>query len=330
MAELELLFEHPETGEIYAYKPSSCSLAQERTCTASTLTGTIPDVTGAVIRMGSTCRLFADGKCIFWGFVFQATIDRWGVMNFTAHDVLRYLRNTYSNAYKKGYKPKTVIEDICKAFNVKTGFIEDIPATGYQLLCDNESGLDIISKLVDTATVLTTKIIVLYAEEDKVCLRYAEDMIRDEVVGDDSLATEYTLSISIDDDTYNQIFLYRESSETGARQFVSAPKNGQSPNVKKWGVLRYTEAADDGMTTAQMQDKADKLLEMKNREYKTMSIDALGIVGLRAGQMITIDFPSLADSVSKRQMVCVDAVTHNFEDSTHTMSLDVRTFWRDS
>lgn len=329
MAEIELLFENPDE-EIYSYKPSTLSLKQERTCSCATIDGTIPDVTGKVIKMGATCRCYADGQLIFYGYVFAATIDRWGVMTFTAHDCLRYLRNTYSYYYPRGYKPKDVITDICKAFNVKIGYIEDIPAVGWPLLCDNESGLDIISKLVDTAIVLTKRIIVLYADGDEVCLRYADDIQRDEVVGDNSLATDYSLSISIDDDTYNQIFLYRESTASGGRHFVTAPKSGKSPNVKRWGVLRYTEAVEDGMTDAQMQDKADKLLEMKNREFKTMSISALGIVGLRAGQMITIDFQTLSDPVSKRQMVCVDSVTHNFEDSTHTMELEVRTFWRDS
>jgi len=329
MATLELLFENPEE-DIYEYKPSSVSLKQERTCSASTLDGTIPDVTGHVIKMGATCRLFADGELIFYGYVFSANIDRWGVMSFTAHDCLRYLRNTFSNYYPRGYKPVDVIKDICKAFNVKVGTLDDIPATGWPLLCDNESGLDIISKLVDTAIVLTKKIIVFYAEGDKVYLKYADDMIRNEVVGDNSLSTEYSLSISIDEDTYNQIFLYRESSASGGRHYVVAESKGSDSTVNKWGILRYSESVEDGMTDAQMQDKADKLLEMKNREFKSMTISALGIVGLRAGQMLTIDFPSLADPVSKRQIVCIDSVTHNFEDSTHTMELEVRTFWRDS
>jgi hypothetical protein len=72
------------------------------------------------------------------------------------------------------------------------------------------------------------------------------------------------------------------------------------------------------------------MLEMKNRPLKTMNISALGVVGLRAGMVITIHFPSLDDEISKRQMVILDSVEHKFEDCNHTMEIETRTFWRDS
>ena len=84
------------------------------------------------------------------------------------------------------------------------------------------------------------------------------------------------------------------------------------------------------MSNAQMADRAKKMLEMKNRETKRMSITALGVVGLRAGMMINIHFPSVPDEISKRQMVILDSVEHSFQDSDHTMQLEVRTFWRDT
>ena len=101
-------------------------------------------------------------------------------------------------------------------------------------------------------------------------------------------------------------------------------------NTNAWGVLRLTESVDELLNNAQMQDRADKMLEMKNRPFKTMNISALGVPGLRAGMMITIHFPSLDDAVSKRQMVILDAVEHRFEDCVHTMDLETRTFWRDT
>lgn len=326
MQTLELIFENPDKG-MYKYSPSTLTFRTERTCTPGILSGEIPDVTGHAIQMGDTCRLRIDGTNVFYGRVFSTTINRWGVMSFTAYDQLRYLKNTFSNYYYGAFTPKQVIEDIAKQYNLELGEIADIPKIGRCLRIDNESCFDVISKLVDTACVLTKKILVFWDNMGKLTLSYADDMISDVLVGDESLATEYTLSTDIDNDTYNRVSLYRESSEAGARFYAPAEDPG---NVSKWGVLHLIESVDDVMTNAQMQDRANKMLEMKNRPFKSMNITALGVVGLRAGMMITIHFPSLEDSVSKRQMVILDAVEHHFEDSVHTMELETRTFWRDA
>ena len=330
MKDLELTFENPDEG-IYRFYPSNLSLRTERTCMPATLSGEIPDITGHKPKMGATVRLKVDGVLMFHGRVFSSTLNRWGVFSFTAYDLLRYLKNSFTNYYSRGYSPKEVIKDIANSFGLKVGKIADVPNIGQKLTIENESALDVVSKLVDISIVQTKKILVFYDNFGELTLSYADEMISDAFVGDNSLATEYQLNTDIDNDTYNQIALYRESSSVAARQYIEAPPKGTpNPNVQKWGVLRLTESVDDIVTDSQMRDRANKMLEMKNRPFKTMNISALGVVGLRAGMMITIHFPSLDDEVSKRQMVILDAVEHKFEDSTHTMELETRTFWRDS
>lgn len=326
MSDVELFIENPGEG-IYWYAASNITLRTERTCTPATLNAEIPDVSGHVPKMGAQVRLKVDGRLMFYGRVFSTSIDRWGVLSFTAYDNLRYLKNTFSNYYEWNYDPKQVITDIAKAYNLKLGKIADIPNVGQQLMIDNESCFDVISRIVDTACVMTKKILVFYDNFGELTLSYADEMISDVYIGDDSLATEYTLSTDIDNDTYNEIALYRESSSAGGRAFVNAQ---DTSTTNAWGALRLTESVDDIMDTAKMQDKANKMLEMKNRPFKSMNISALGVPGLRAGMMITINFPSLEDDISKRQMVILDAVEHKFEDCTHTMELETRTFWRDT
>lgn len=328
MKSLELLFENYEQ-DIMQYYPSTLSLRTERTCTPSILSGEIPDVGEKVPEMGATVRLKVDGVLMFLGRVFSTSINRWGVLSFTAYDGLRYLKNTFSNVYYRDYNPRQVIEDIANLYGFKLGKIADVPNIGYKLTIDNESCFDVISKLVDISIVQTKRILVFYDNFGEFTLSYADDMISDAVVGDDSLATEYTLNTDIDNDTYNEVYLYRESSQAAARVFVPALGN-DNVNVQKWGMLVLRESVDEIVTTPQMQDRANKMLEMKNRPLKTMNISAYGVVGLRAGMVITIHFPSLKDSVSRRQMVILDAVEHKFEDSVHTMELETRTFWRDS
>ena len=315
-----------KSSGVYRHYPTSLTLKTERAGSPATLTGELVDITEHIPRMGATVRLKVDGQMIFYGHVFQTSIDKFGVMNFTAYDILRYLKNTYSGYYPKTYTINDVITDIAIANNLSVGKIADAPTQGRQLLIDNESGLDVISRLVDIGTILSGRVLVFYASGMDLMLSYADEMIADVLVGDNSLATEYTLSTTIDEDTYNQIFLYRESETSGCRHYATE----QDPiNTRKWGVLRLTESVDDVMSNAQLNDRAAKMLQMKNRAMKAMSITALGVVGLRAGMMINIHFPSIPDEISRKQTVILDSVTHNFEDGNHTMTLEVHTFWRD-
>lgn len=343
MKTLELTIENLERSDdavysagIYRYLPSSLTLRTERTCAPAVLTGEIPDVTEHKPQMGATVRLRVDGVSVFFGRIFSTNINRWGVLTFTAYDSLRYLKNTFSNFYPWGYSPNTVIQDIANHYGMKLGKIASMPNIGQKLVVNNETSLDVISKIVDTATVLTQRILVFYDNNGELQLSYADEMIDDvggleslksTLVGDNALATDYELSTGIDDDTYNQVFLYRESSSAGGRAYTDAQ---DTANVSRWGILRLSESVDDNMSNAKMQDKAKKLLEMKNRPFKTMRITSRGVVGLRAGMMLTIHFPSLDDEVSKKQRVVIDSIEHTFQDCDHSMSLEVRTFWRDT
>lgn len=329
MREVELLIENVEaTGSlgIYRHYPSNLSLRTERAGSAGVLRGEIPDVTGNVPRMGATVRLRVDGVSVFFGRIFSTEINRWGVLSFVAYDSLRYLKNSYSNYYGYSYTVQQVIRDIAKENRLKVGKLADVPEVGRLLKIDNESGFDAISRVVDTSIVLNQRILVFWDNLGELTLSWADEMASDIVIGDDSLATDYTLATSIDDDTYNIVAYYHESSAAGGRAYKYAESE---ENKTKWGILRLTESVDDIMSGEQMQDRANKMLEMKNRPSKRMSITAMGVVGLRAGMMINIHFPSLPDEVSRRQRVLLESVEHTFEDSTHTMQLEVRTFWRD-
>lgn len=329
MRDVELLIENVEaTGSlgIYRHYPSQLTLHTERAGSAAVLRGEIPDVSTNVPQMGATVRLRVDGVSVFYGRVFSSEINRWGVLSFVAYDSLRYLKNSYSNYYGYNYSVQQVIRDIAKANGLKVGKLADVPEVGRLLKIDNESGFDAISRIVDTSIVLNQRILVFWDNLGELTLSWADEMTGDIVIGDDSLATDYTLATSIDDDTYNVVAYYHESSAVGGRAYKYAEDEG---NKAKWGILRLTESIDDILSGEQMQDRANKMLEMKNRPSKRMSITALGVVGLRAGMMIGIHFPSLPDEVSRRQTVLLESVEHTFEESSHTMQLEVRTFWRD-
>lgn len=325
MNTLDLEIEPAVGGEWYKFAPSSLSLKTERMGTPATLTGEIPDFGSIAPDMGATVRLTVDGVVIFYGRLFACTVDRWGVLQFTAYDLLRYLKGNFS-WYERGLTVEKLIQIVAKTYDIPLG---DIAKTGYTALCrtiQDECALDAIQAMIDLATVKTKKIWVLFDDCGKLCLRAAEDMTSDVIIGTGSLATDYSLSIDIDTDTYNYILIHRPL--TGAS--VQGNKTAKDiESERKWGRLIYYEEADEKMSSERMQEKADNLLKIKNRPTRALSIDCFGVVGIRAGMMVTINFPDLP-SVSKKQIVVLDSVEHTFEDGIHMMHLETRTLWENS
>ena len=80
------------------YFTSSLTLSTEARVSAAQLTGEIPDCGGMLPEPGSMVILEATDekgifKRVFVGFLFTYSINRYGVVSFTAFDAMRYLQN---------------------------------------------------------------------------------------------------------------------------------------------------------------------------------------------------------------------------------------------
>ena len=94
-----------------------------------------------------------------------------------------------------------------------------------------------------------------------------------------------------------------------------------SQNIASWGLLRLYQTVDGDLNTAQMASQAKTMLSYYNRRLRTLSVEALGVVGLRAGMMILMKIKDLGD-ISLDQYVLLEKVTHTFENDKHTMSFE--------
>ena len=64
------------------------------------------------------------------------------------------------------------------------------------------------------------------------------------------------------------------------------------------------------------------MLRYYNRRRRTLKVEALGLLGLRAGKMLMMDVPGLGD-IDLKQLVLLEKVTHTFQNDAHTMNFDV-------
>lgn len=273
----------------------------------------IPDST-LKIEEGNALRLDVSGKPVFFGFIFERSWNSDGIMKVTAYDQLRYLKNKDSYNYDK-LAVGEVIQMIARDFNLQTGTLAD---TGY-LLSRNEKDstlFDIILNALDLTMIYTGKIYVLYDDVGKLTLENVEDMKLDIVINGET-AQDYDYKISIDSNTYNQIRLYYDNSNTKKREIYMVK---DTETINKWGVLQMNESIDKGVDG---QTVVENYLKLYNQPSKSLTIkDAFGDVRVRAGCLIPV-FLDIKDMQLKNYLL-IESVTHKIDEGVHTMDLKLK------
>lgn len=276
---------------------------------------------GISIPEGSSVELSVDGVKMFRGYVFTAEQNRDGEVEYTAYDQLRYLKASASYTFE-AMTLGQIIQQIAVDFGLTVGTLSD---TGYAFPCliqENESCLNTIFNALSETIYRTGKIFVFYDNAGALTLIEAKDMYLNVLIGDESLATEFTYRRDIDSDTYNRIKLVRPNSETGmADTYIVEDTSTQ----EKWGLLQYYDQVDENMNEAQIQQMCEMYLQYYNRVVQELSIDALGVPGLRAGMIVPVKL-SAVDSLSVSRLLLAEKVTHKFDGEDHTMSIDVKSF----
>lgn len=317
-----LLIQNRNTNKIYecASMTESVTFTSKRTGSPGKLEFSLLKAGDLAFFEGDPVRFSVDGTLIFYGYVFTKEKDRWGVISVTAYDQTRYL--LAKQAYRfVGATAEDIIRRIAKDFGLTVGALAD---TGYTIpyldFGSGKSCLDIIQSALQQVTINTGKVFVFYDDAGKLSLRESAAWKSDDMIGSGSLATDYSYKTDIDNDTYNSIKLVRPNSTTGKAEVY---QEQDSEKIGKWGLLQYYEQVDEELNSAQITAQAKTLLTYYDRVLRTLSIEALGVLGLRAGQMVFVNIPDLGD-ISLSKYVLLESVEHTFENDKHTMRLETR------
>lgn len=255
-----------------------------------------------------------DSTNVFLGYIFTIDGGRDEAVQITCYDQLRYLMANETYVFVN-VTASDVVRRIASEFQLKLGQIDD---TGYVLsMSQNDQKLfDTICRALDLTLINSGKNYVFFDDFGALTVRNVEDLLLDFIVGDASLMTDYSHKVSIDEDTYNRIKLYKDNKETGKREIYQAY---DSVNMARWGVLQLYQSVDENMNYAQIDDMLKTLSTTKNRETKAIKIDAIGDIRVRAGSYIRIQI----EKYGINQPFLVDECTHRLG-ADHTMSLELR------
>lgn len=305
----------------YSNAISEAELTTNRFDSPAQLSFTVLEKNGISIPEGSSVSLAVDGVNMFKGYVFTAEQNRDGEVQYTAYDQLRYLKANASYVFE-AMTLGQIIQQIAGDFGLTCGTLAD---TGYAFPClivENESCLDVIFNALAETIYMTGKIFNFYDDNGALTLKEAKEMYSNVLIGDKSLATDFTYKRDIDSDTYNRVKLVRPNKETGKADTYLVE---DTTNIGKWGLLQYYDEVDENLNSAQIEQMCTQYLQYYNRVLQTLSVDAIGVPGLRAGMVVPIRL-SAVDSLSVSRLLLAEKVTHTFEADDHTMSVEVKNF----
>lgn len=270
---------------------------------------------GMVFPNGSLVRLIYDTTNVFCGYIFSYERSQSKEISAVAYDQIRYLK-AKDTMVIKDMRADELIAAIAAKFQLKTGTLAN---TGYKLpvaVKDNQTYLDMIYEALSNTLVSTKKKFAFYDNYGMLQLTDLMDMRLPLIIGDGSLATGYKYGQSIDENTYNLIKLSRENENTGKREIYIAQ---DSTSFKQFGMLQYFETVDKNSNPEQIKNKADALLKLMNSETKSMSVDAIGDIRVRAGCGIVAKIAEL----ELTHYLLVKSCKHSFKSNLHTMSLEL-------
>lgn len=267
------------------------------------------------ITEGNSVRLSVDRKNIFFGFIFKISRDNAGKIEITAYDQLRYFKNKDSYVYSR-IRADQLLLRVANDFKLNVGSLAN---TGYVIpkkIEDNKTLFDIMQNALDDTLRNTTKLYVLYDDFGKLTLKSTEEMLLDILI-DEETGQSYSYTSSINDNTYNQVKLAYDNSNTGKREiFISK----DASNINDWGILQYFEKVQ---TLQGASAKADALLKLYNAKTRNLKITgAWGDTRVRAGCSVIVKL-NLGD-VSLQNYMLVEKVKHTFNNDLHTMDLTLR------
>ncbi|WP_222122592.1 hydrolase [Bacillus sp. FJAT-22090] len=262
---------------------------------------------------GNAVRLKKDGNNIFYGFVFTKKHDKNGLINVTAYDQLRYLKNkdTYVYANKTASE---FIKMVASDFRMNVGTIED---TGFKIASrveDNKTLFDMFQNALDLTMENKKKMFILYDNFGKLTLRNIEKMKLDILI-DEETGENFDYTSSIDSNTYNKIKLSYENEKKGKREIYIAQ---DSSHMNEWGVLQFFDTIKEKTNG---KAKADALLELYNRKTRNLSMKRVfGNIHVRGGNMLVVRMD--LDDIKIMNYMIVENVKHTFVDEDeHYMDL---------
>ncbi|MUT67825.1 hypothetical protein [Paenibacillus sp. NEAU-GSW1] len=268
------------------------------------------------VNNGDVIRVRMDKHNVFYGYVFEVGRGQDETLTVKAYDQIRYLLGNDTYVFKNKTASE-IVKKIAGDLGMKTGKIAN---TGYvipSMIEDNKKLLDIVCKALDLTLINGKGNYMLFDDFGVLSVQKLDDRKVDVAIGDWSLMYGFDYKSSIDSDTFNRVKIVKDNKETGKREVYLAQ---DSAKIARWGRLQHYQQANENMNSAQINEQLDQLMKLKNREQRSLSIQAVGDMRIRAGCYV----PILIEELGLKQYFLVEECSHSLDADMHTMKLELK------
>ena len=264
------------------------------------------------IDMGNVVKIKDGDTVLHNGYVFRRRKKPDG-LTLTCYDQLRYLRNEDVIAVEN--KTVTEIAQLyVDRFGLHAGEMADTGFAIPSIIETKKEILDIINDGLKDTVAATGQLYTMYDDDAKLRLVNLKDMFLPYTLTSDTSALDYSLSVSIDSNVYNQFKVVRQNPDDGVFETFVA-RDGDK--IARWGLLQMVHEVDKEYTEDMINSVLDALAGLYGDPVVTMDLKTIGLRGLRGGNSVHVDLPGVIDA----GWYLVDEVKHSYGDSGHIVDL---------
>lgn len=261
------------------------------------------------IEQGHQCLFRYNGQELFRGIIMTQTQNERKKLTFTAYDNGIYLANNKDTFTYENKTASDVFQDCCTRFGLPVGEIAECTYKIPELTKSKTTAFDAIADALSLDFDATGIRHYVTSEKGKLNLLTRRENILQWVIEVGQNLVTYSYTRSIENIKTRVKMVSKEGTTLAEKSNVELEE--------KIGVFQEIEKPDESLTTAQINDLIESMLDEKSTPQRTLDIEAMGIAEVISGIGVYIIIPELELS----RTFYVDSDTHIFKDNLHTMTL---------
>lgn len=264
---------------------------------------------GIDVEQGHQCIFSYNGVELFRGIIMSQTQSNQKKLQFTAYDNGIYLANNKDTFCYENKTASDVFRDCCTRFGLPMGEVASCSYKIPELTKSKTTAFDAIADALSLDFDATGIRHYVASSKGKLSLLTRRENILQWVIEVGQNITSYSYSRSIED--------IKTRVKMVSKEGTTVAEKSNAELEKKIGIFQEIDQPDESLTTAQVNDLIESIMEEKGTPERTLSVEAVGIAEVISGIGVYIIIPELEIS----RTFYVDEDTHTFEDNKHTMSL---------
>ena len=264
---------------------------------------------GIDVEQGHQCIFSYDGVELFRGIIMSQTQTQAKKLQFTAYDNGIYLANNKDTFCYENKTASEIFQDCCARFNLPVGEVAKCSYKIPELTKSKTTAFDAIADALSLDFDATGIRHYVASDKGKLNLLTRRENILQWVIEVGQNLTSYSYSRSIED--------IKTRVKMVSKEGTTVAEKSNAELEKRIGIFQEIDQPDESLTTAQVNDLIESIMEEKGTPERTLTVEAMGIAEVISGIGVYIIIPELEIS----RTFYVDEDTHTFEDNKHTMSL---------